>query len=131
MASGLVELIKQAAVDAVDNNKPCDLRYGTVVSEKPVSIRITNQLTLPSAVLIIPQHLTDYEIDITTAGYGWETDSKAGGSGDAEYESHNHEINQTKRTVKVHGALKSGEKVVLIRQAGGQFYFVVDRLPKE
>lgn len=131
MATGLLDVIKRAALDAVENNKPCDLRYGTVVSESPLSIMVTNQFVLPESILIVPEHLTDYEIKITTTGYGWETDNKAGGAGQAEYESHKHAINQTERTVKVHGKLKAGDKVALLRQTGGQFYYILDRLPKE
>lgn len=131
MATGVVDLIKRAATDAVENSKPCDLRYGTVISETPLKIRVTNEFILPESILIVPEHLTDYEIDITTTGYGWITDTRAGGSGDPAYASHDHDINQTKKTVKVHGALKVNDKVVLIRQSGGQFYYVADRLPKE
>ena len=74
---------------------------------------------------------TDYEIEITTTGYGWITEHKSGGAGESAFSSHNHDIKQEKRKLKVHGALKSGDKVVLIRQHGGQYYFVADRLPKE
>ena len=131
MASGLLDIMKIAASDAIENNKPCDLRYGTVISEKPLQVQITNQFVLPESILIVPQHLTDYEINVTTSGYGWVTDSRSGGSGDAAYASHNHDINRSETTVKVHGALKVGDKVAILRQAGGQFYYILDRLPKE
>lgn len=131
MNTGFIDIIKRAAYDAVENSKPCDVSYGTVISEKPLSIRITNELILPESVLIVPEHLTDYEVKITTSGYGWITDKRAGGSGDPAYEAHDHDINQEKKTVKVHGALKGGDKVALLRQSGGQFFFVLDRLPQE
>ena len=131
MATGLIDIMKRAATEAVENGKPCDLRYGMVISESPLKIQITPQFILPESVLIVPQHLTDYEIEITTTGYGWITEHKSGGAGESAFSSHNHDIKQEKRKLKVHGELKSGDKVVLIRQHGGQYYFVADRLPKE
>ena len=123
--------MKRATMEYLDNAKMCDLRFGKVVSVAPLKVQVTNQFTIPESLLIVPEHLTDYEIKITTTGYGWKTDNASGGSGMAEYASHNHGINQTERIVKVHGALKVGDKVSLLRKQGGQSYFILDRLPKE
>ena len=131
MTTGLLDIMKLAASDAIENNKPCDLRYGSVVSTNPLKVQVTNQFVLPESSLIVPEHLTDYEVKITTSGYGWVTDNRSGGSGDAAYASHNHDINRSETTVKVHGALKVGDKVAILRQSGGQFYYILDRLPKE
>lgn len=131
MSTGLVDVIKRISNDAQENNQPTDLRYGTVVSESPLSVSITNLFTVPESMLVVPEHLTDYEIKITTTGYGWITDERAGGAGDPMYESHDHDINQTRRTVMVHGKLKVGDKVALLRKHGGQSFYILDRLPKE
>lgn len=125
MSTGLLDIMKRASLDAVENSKPSDLRYGTVLSTSPLKIQVTNQMVLPQSVLIVPQYLTDYEIDITV--HDWLTENKSGGSGDPAFASHNHLITG-KKTITVHAALKVGDKVVLIRQAGGQNYLVVDRL---
>lgn len=131
MASGLVEIIKRASMESVANAQMSDLRYGKVTSVNPLKVYITNLFTLPESMLVVPEHLTDYEIEITTDTYGWTTEDKSGGSGDPAFESHNHEIKQVKRKLKVHGALKVGDKVALLRKQGGQSYFILDRLPKE
>ena len=132
MATGLIDIMKRASMDAIENSKPCDLRYGTVISAKPLKIKISNQFILPETALIVPEHLTDYEIETTIANeYGWKTQKRSGGSGDAEFESHDHDIIHARKKIKIHGALKVNDKVVLIRQSGGQFYLVLDRLPKE
>lgn len=115
MSSGLVSVIKQIAIDAVDNSKMPDLRFGTVISDSPLKVRVTNQFIIPSSMLIVPQHLTDHEIEITTSGYGWLDNG-----GD--------EMIQSKKKIKVHGALKSGDKIALLRKQGGQSYFILDRL---
>lgn len=128
MATGMVDAIKRAALDAVESSKPCDLRFGTVVSEAPLSIRISEQFTLPQAALIVPEHLTKHETKITiTADYGWKTqDEKTC----ANEETHNHKILSNEHKVMVHNELKIGDKVVLIRMQGGQFYYVAGRIPK-
>ena len=132
MSSGLIDIMKRSALDAVEAGKPCDLRYGTVTSEKPLKVRVTNQFVIPEAMLIVPQYLTDYEIETTILpDYGWETVEKSGGAEEAAFESHTHDIKHNKKKIKIHGALKVGDKVAMIRQAGGQHFFIIDRLPKE
>ena len=132
MATGLVDVIKRAAMDANESNKPADLRFGKVISESPLKVQITSQFILPESILIVPEHLTDYEIKITLKDeYGWKTENTSGGSGDAAFSSHNHKIVQTEKTALVHGKLKVGDKVALMRKQGGQFYYILDRLPKD
>ena len=53
MASGLIEIIKTAAMDAVNNTQMCDLRYGKVVSTSPLKIQVTNQFIIPESLLLI------------------------------------------------------------------------------
>lgn len=132
MASGLIDIIKRSALDAVEAGKPCDLKYGTVISTSPLKIRVTNQFIIPQSMLIVPEYLTDYEIEVTVKPeYGWDTRYKSGGGGDAMFENHNHDIYFSRKKILIHGALKVGDKVVMARQAGGQHFLVLDRLPKE
>ena len=132
MATGLIDIVKRASLDAMDNAKMSDLRFGTVVSIDPLKVQITNQFTIPKDLLIVPEKLTDYEIETTiTTEYGWKTKDKSGGSNEAAFASHNHEIEHTKKKIKIHNALKVGDKVVLLRKQGGQLFYILDRLPKE
>lgn len=57
MATGLIALIKQTALDAVDARKPTELRYGTITSVNPLKVQITNSFTLPSSLLVVPKRL--------------------------------------------------------------------------
>ena len=125
MSTGLIDIMKRASMDAMDNAQMCDLRYGTVVSVTPLKIQVTNVFTLPESLLVVPQHLTDYELEITPID--WLTENKSGGSGDSAFSSHNHGI-IGKKKIKVHNALKVGDKVALLRKQGGQSYFVLDRI---
>lgn len=132
MSSGLIDIMKRSALDAVEAGKPCDLRYGTVISIAPLKVRVTNQFIIPKSMLIVPEYLTDYEIEVTVKpDYGWNTQNRSGGSGDPAFASHNHDIYFNRKKITIHGALKVGDKVVLLRQAGGQHFLVLDRLPKE
>lgn len=135
MASGLIEIMKRAAMDANENSKPCDLRYGTVTAVSPLKIQITNQFILPESILIVPEHLTDYEREVTI---DWATENYTHthtigtphGAGSCSSDTHTHAV-KGKKKMTVHGALKVGDKVAILRQSGGQFYYVLDRLPKE
>lgn len=132
MSSGLIDIMKRSALDAVEAGKPCDLRYGTVISIAPLKVRVTNQFIIPKSMLIVPEYLTDYEIEVTVKpDYGWNTQNRSGGSGEAAFTSHNHDIYFERKKILIHGALKVGDKVVLLRQAGGQHFLILDRLPKE
>lgn len=132
MSSGLIDIMKRSALDAVEAGKPCDLRYGTVISVDPLKVRVTNQFIIPKSMLIVPEYLTDYEIEVTVKPeYNWNTQNKSGGSNDAAFASHNHDIYFERKKITIHGALKVEDKVVLLRQAGGQHFLILDRLPKE
>lgn len=116
--------IKLAAQQLMDNDQMCNLRYGTVVSVSPLSVKITELLTLPQSVLVVPKSLTDYEVEVTV---DWTTENKSGGSGDSAFSAHNHGVSGKKK-MTVHNALKIGDKVALIRQTGGQSYFILDKI---
>lgn len=102
MSTGLIDIMKRASLAAVESGKPCDLRYGKVLSTSPLKIQVTNQFVLTDAMLIVPKHLTNYSVDI--------------------------EVDGVTRRHKIKNALRSGDKVALLRQSGGQFYLVLDKL---
>lgn len=124
MTTGLIDIMKRAAKDMYDNEQPTDLRFGTVVSVSPLKVQVTNLFTIPQSMLVVPKHLTDYEVEVTV---DWTTENKSGGSGDSAFSSHNHDV-KGKKKMKVHNALKNGDKVALIRKHGGQSFYVLDRI---
>ena len=50
--SGLLALIKQAAVDAVEQRKPVEIVFGTVVSLSPLQIRLSQKIVLQGEQII-------------------------------------------------------------------------------
>jgi hypothetical protein len=132
MSTGLIELIKRASLDAMDNAQMCDMRYGKVVSVSPLKVQVTNQFTIPASLLVVPQHLTNYEVECTITH---PSITISGNTGSATAgESHKHSFSgssgetTSKSTVKIHNALKVEDKVVLLRKQGGQSYFILDRI---
>lgn len=124
MATGLIDIMKRAALDANDNSKPTDLRYGTVTSVSPLKVQITNQFTIPASMLVVPKSLTNYSVGVTV---NWNTGETSGGTGEASFAGHTHTVSGSK-TITINNALKVGDKVALLRQAGGQSYFILDKI---
>ena len=51
--SNLLELIKQAALDAIEQSKPVKLVFGTVIGKNPLMVRVEQKLTLEKSFFII------------------------------------------------------------------------------
>lgn len=98
----LSQLIKKAAVEAVDASKPVGYVFGEVTSIDPLTIEIDRKLPLPGDVLILTRAVTEYTTTISSP-------------------------TSTER-ITVHNALKIGEKVILARMQSGQRYIVLDRV---
>ena len=102
----LVQVIKQAAVEAVEASKPARFVYGTVKKAAPLAIALDQKITLTSEFLILSRNVTDYTVDVTI-----ET-----------------ELSTEKGKITVHNSLKAGDKVIMLRDAGGQSFYVLDKL---
>ena len=128
-SSDFVKVIKKSAIEAVNNSKPADIFYGTVQSISPLTIFIDQKLILSEKFLIIPESLTDYETEISFddpsikqifTNWNMEETSESTPSKISFKEKIKHKIT-------VYNSLKVGEKVILLRQQGGQKYMVLDR----
>ena len=120
-----LEVIKKAAMDAVINSAPADIVYGTVLSVSPLSVYVDQKKTLEAEFLVLTRNVTDFDTEVTVE---WRTENTSGGGGGYDaFSSHSHAITGRK-PIRVNNALKSGEKVILIRMAGGQKYLIIDRV---
>lgn len=99
----LLKLIKQAALDAVNASKPCNVVYGRVDSINPLRIQINQKLILDKSQLTVAEHLTDHNVIMNVSG-GYQ------------------------QTYTVHSGLKQNDKVIMLQAAGGQQYIVFDRV---
>ena len=130
MSSGnMVQLIKKIAMDAVRAAKMCDYVTGVVTSADPLKVKITNAFEIGDEFLVVPQSMTDHEVEITVKKeYGWKTKDQSDGSAAA---SHNHDIVLEKVKIKIHNALKAGDEVLMMRKSGGQEFVVIDKVVEE
>lgn len=116
--TNLVQLIQQIATEAVKTSKPCDYMVGTVVSTSPLQIKVSQTLTLEEEFLHLTRNVTDFETEFTVdcisvyhTTHTVPTDTWA-----------------DRQKITIHNALKTGDKVLLIRKSGGQDFIVIDRV---
>ena len=124
MLPNAVELVKQAAVEAVEATKPVQFLFGKVISVSPLKIQVSAKSIYTEKMLILTRKVTDFEVDMTVSHI---TENRAGGSGDPAFASHNHDY-KGKKKFKVHNALILGDEVVLGRVQGGKRFVVLDRI---
>lgn len=109
----LVQGFKKLAVDAVNSENPCEVFFGTVKSENPLEIMVDQKLTLTEKQLILTRNVTDFETQIRIE---WKAD-------EIQFAPYNIK----NKSITIHNALKTGERVVMLRLWGGQQYLVLDK----
>lgn len=125
-ANDLLNIVKKAALEAMNASQPSDFYFGKVTSAKPLKILVEQKMTLSAAQLVLTRNVTDFK---TTVTVDWVTGTKSGGSGDSSFASHSHSVSG-KKEVTIHNALQIGDEVILLKQKGGQKYLVLDRVVK-
>lgn len=114
----LLQTIKQAAVEAVDASDPSTFLFGTVMSTSPLQIQIDQKTILTESFLFLTGSVKDYDAVMEVEH---ETEKTA---------EHTHML-KGKKVFHVKNGLSEGEKVILIKQKGGQRYIVLDRIMEE
>lgn len=131
-ATGLVEKMKRAAINAQEAAKPVNVYFGEVVKTGPLEINVEQKMILGEGQLILTRNVTDYEV---TAAVGWNTEeeegththsSPAGVTGN-QSKRHTHMVSGEKQ-LTIHNGLVAGDAVILIRQQEGQKFIVLDRI---
>lgn len=108
----MLNVIKQAALDALETNQPVTVMFGTVSKENPLEVNVDQRFTLDADFLIVPESLTRLEIDLRhvhTAPGGMTDDALT-------------------QPVVIRPGLQSGDRVVLLRIQGGQKYLILDKV---
>ena len=124
-SNNFLEIIKRAAVDADEQAQPCDLLFGTVTSVSPLKIRVEQKMELGEAQLILTRNVSDYKVKIegrNVQSFFFTNDQ--GGTAIVE-PPHIHALGELE--IEIKNALKEGERVVLLKQRGGQKFLVLDR----
>lgn len=141
MYSDMIRLFKKIAKEEIENGDPMVLQTGTVIQINPIHIRVDDRIVHREerGDLIFTHLVRDYEVDITVSHSVENIDTikneKYTKPGKAEEPTipmsdlteHNHTYKGRKKII-MHLALKEGEKVLLLRENGGQRYIVLDRV---
>ncbi|WP_423413298.1 DUF2577 domain-containing protein [Faecalibacterium prausnitzii] len=137
-ATELVKLLKRTALDAVLAAKPSNIMFGKVTSVSPLKINVEQKMELGAAQLVLSRNVTDFKTKISMLqSDGWETVEHTHnhvihdtftGNGTSETHTHKHKINKEKLIITIHNSLVVGDQVILVRQAGGQKFVVLDRI---
>ena len=126
-----VKMIKQASDEMAETKKPFSLLFGTVTSEEPnLKIFVNQKMTLDEQQLILTNNVRDYTVYMSTAEDHYtetEEDITTVPEDYGMFRIHKHTYKGKKKWT-VHLALKTGEKVILLRCDGGQKYIVLDRV---
>ena len=143
--AALLQVIQQAAQHAVNAAQPANVIYGTVSSESPLKIRISDRIELQSAQIALCRNVTDYFIEINidddedsdqfpiSVTEVWETETEdehvhpiyPGTTGPGT--AHLHKI-KGRKTLAVLNHLVPGDEVAMVKMTGGQKYLVIDRV---
>ena len=122
--------IKMLARQVIEQGKPCNIEFGTVLSSSPLVIRLSQKIKLTDEFLILTNAVKDHSVDVTVS---WKTvkDKHQHGNGNngqpTDEVEHDHAIKGIKK-ITIHNGLTEGEKVILLRVQGGQSYVVIDRV---
>ena len=109
----LVKLIKQIVMETNAAAVLADVIIGEVMATSPLQIRIENKYVLESDDIVLTKNTSDWSVDMTV---DHQTEDAAGGSGYAG-----------RKTYLVHNGLAVGDKVILLRESGGQRFIAIDR----
>lgn len=116
----LLDAIRLAAEGAREASDPAALCFGIVKAESPLEILVENRLTLGEAQLIVPRQYRAGNCATHTHGIAAHRHSvpgEAGQTGDTAL--------TTAREMETYAGLQAGDKVVLLRDAGGNRYLIL------
>lgn len=109
----LIEIIKKAAMEAVKASEPSDFVFGTVINNAPLSIQIDQKLILTKEFLLLTSNVMEYSVKAKMFAL----------------ESNGDGAEQQKMTV--YNGLQIDDKVIMLKQQGGQKYVVLDKIIQE
>lgn len=153
----LAGLMKQAAAISMGAKQLGTIMFGTVIEIKPLIIQTDDDLTLTHEFLVLSRSVTDYQIVMSFEDetmkqrvkvYDKPEDEPVIKPSDpepeeerttdiqflwTEYRENNNNGNNkegrqpTRHTINIYNHLEVGERVIMVREEGGQRYFVIDR----
>lgn len=69
----IIEVIKKASLEAMEQGSPSDVLFGTVISTSPLQIQVEQKLILTKEFLILTKNVMDYDVQVSL---DWNTNDK-------------------------------------------------------
>lgn len=115
---------------------PTAFLFGSVTKTSPLTIRVDNRFDISGDAIVVMKEFqagfypTHYHTGVKGSP---STEEKSGGSGDASFAAHSHTLKSNYQTntdakSEYYYGLAVGDKVVLLRNAGGQAFLVLGRV---
>lgn len=111
----MVQVIKEIVQKMIIAEKLTNITPATVISINPIKIQVSQKLILWQDFIVVPENLTNHFTYMTSVEDSFN---------DIKDKS---KYNERKKYI-VYSGLKVGDKVILARAAGGQKYYVIDRI---
>lgn len=70
----IIEVIKKASLEAMEQGSPSDVLFGTVISTSPLQIQVEQKLILTKDFLILTKNVMDYDVQVSL---DWNTNDKS------------------------------------------------------
>lgn len=122
--SRMLSIIKDIVHASMDASELADVMIGEVTSTVPLEITLESKLPIPADCIVLTKNTCEWSVDMTVSH---RTEDASGGSGDAAYAPHHHGY-VGRKTYLVHNGLALGDKVIMLRESGGQRYIALDRV---
>ncbi|AFL99765.1 Protein of unknown function (DUF2577) [Desulfitobacterium dehalogenans ATCC 51507] len=114
--SSLLDLIKAAGTDAVNASNPVNILFGEILTVNPLSVKVDQRFTLPEDFLIVPEGVTNYEVDLQHT-HQYTDNGSASNTSEA----------LTSKIV-IRSGLAPGDRVLMLKVQGGQRYVILDKV---
>ncbi|AQR93518.1 DUF2577 domain-containing protein [Clostridium saccharoperbutylacetonicum] len=106
----MLELIKQASVNAINASNPLDIEFGTVTDAENITIKISQKKILPKEFFVVPESLTRYEVTLKNSKVA---------DGTSELDK-----------LVIREGLKIDDTVILLKIESGARYLILDKVVK-
>jgi Protein of unknown function (DUF2577). len=138
--SNLQEAIKTIVNKSMASQTSCDGEFGTIKTIDPITVELQNGIVVPSALIGVCQHITDYEIAFELNQNKEATELSEIREIENFFVEHEEEHDvqirgegalrdfEGKGTIKLLNHLEVDDKVFMLRFSNGQFFVIVDRV---
>ena len=89
-----------------------DVVYGTVISTKPLKVQLSNNMILTDDFIVLGKHIGKFKIK-------------------GKVTQHKHDEVKGNIELEIDNSLESGDKVTMIREDGGQQFYLFERIGED